>query len=435
MPTPEQLLNRLESIADSLQASGHALALIGLGSVGSELERLDQHSDLDFFVIVEAGHKEPYIHNLDWLRIAPVAYAFQNTADGYKLLYADGIFCEFAVFEPGELKHIPFSAGRVVWKQPHIEASTLAPLPKPSSASAGVQWQIGEALTNLLIGLKRFQRGETLSASRFVQHYALDRVLELAQLTEAEQPYLADQFSRERRFEQGFPELAQRLPSMAQGYQRTPESALAILEFLEAHFEVNGAIAREIRALCAEGQPAEPFQSIPTKRLIIRRLQDDDLDVLVAYRSLPEVAWMQLWDSYDHQQGRKLIEACKAIEPFTPGDSFQFGVEHRESGTLIGDLYFKLNQTGQEAEIGYTFDPRFQGQGLATEAVRALVDYAFTKKGLHRIFGISDPRNTPSIRLMERLGMRQEAHFRKNLWFKGEWADDVVFAVLDEEWM
>lgn len=177
-----------------------------------------------------------------------------------------------------------------------------------------------------------------------------------------------------------------------------------------------------------------PFQAIPTERVVVRRLRGEDLDVLVAYRNLPEVAWMQLWDSYDHDKGRKLIEGMNGLEPFTPGDSFQFGVELKATGELIGDLYFKHEASVHQAEIGYTFDPKFQGQGLATEAVRALVDFAFREKGLHRIYGITDPRNTPSIKLMTRLGMRQEAHFRKSRWFKGAWADDVVFAILEEEW-
>ncbi len=254
MVNPNLLLQRLEAIGQSLQASQHALALIGLGSVGAELQRLDHHSDLDFFAIVEDGHKARYIENLDWLSdIAPVAYAFQNTVDGFKLLYADGIFCEFAVFELGELKGIPFSAGGIVWKKSHIENSIATPVRKSSFGSKlDVQWQLGEALTNLLIGLKRFRRGEQLSGSRFVQSYALDRVLDLAELLEAEQPYFKDQFGNDRRFERRFPQMAVHLPSFVQGYQHTPESALAILEFLEQHFEVNTMIAQEIRRLVLE---------------------------------------------------------------------------------------------------------------------------------------------------------------------------------------
>jgi lincosamide nucleotidyltransferase B/F len=253
MPNSTQpLLDRLDAIARSLENSNHALALIGLGSIGKETARLDAHSDLDFFAIVDDGHKARYINDLSWLSdVAPVAYHFQNTVDGHKLLYADGIFCEFAVFEQHELKGIPFAAGRIVWKKPHIDDAIATPVRTSHPGSAlDINWQLGEALTNLLIGLKRFHRGEKLSASRFMQSYALDRVLELAAMVEQEQPFFKDGFVNERRFEQRFPNTAALLPQFVQGYDRTPQSALAILEFLEKHFDVNKAIAAEIRALC-----------------------------------------------------------------------------------------------------------------------------------------------------------------------------------------
>jgi lincosamide nucleotidyltransferase B/F len=239
------LLKRLQDIGESLQASQHALALIGLGSVARL--SLDAYSDLDFFAVVEDGYKEHYIQNLDWLTgISPVAYVFQNTPDGHKLLYADGIFCEFAVFEMGELQSIPFSAGRVVWKKPEVQDCIAFPR-TPTPSKLDPQWQLGEALTNLLIGLKRFRRGEKLSGSRFVQSYALEHILELVQLIEPEQPYPKDPFSHDRRLEQRFPKFAELLPSFVQGYQNTPQSALAMLEFLEQHFTINTAIAQEIR--------------------------------------------------------------------------------------------------------------------------------------------------------------------------------------------
>lgn len=183
-----------------------------------------------------------------------------------------------------------------------------------------------------------------------------------------------------------------------------------------------------------ERQTRTPFSSIESERLRIRRLQDEDLETFVTYRNLPEVAWMQLWERYDADEGRKLISGCQVTEPFTVGDSFQFGVALKETDALIGDLYFKLDEAGKQAEIGYTFSPHYQGQGYATEALKALMNHAFTKRGLHRIYGVTDPRNTPSIKLMKRLGMRQEAHHKEDLWFKGAWADDVVFAILAREW-
>jgi lincosamide nucleotidyltransferase B/F len=241
------LLERLNAIGQSLEQYPHALALIGLGSVGLEQERLDEHSDLDFFVIVEAGRQSDFLQNLDWLtRLAEVAYFFQNTQDGYKLLYADGVFCEFAVFEESQLEHIPFAPGRIVWKRPGVEDHIAVPRYKQNKVHPDTTWLLGEALTNLLIGLKRFARGEKLSAARFIQHYAVDKVLLLAYGLEDAQGS-ADLFNPERRFELRFPKTAIHLAAMNQGYENTPASALAVLTFLEQNFLVPEKLSAEIR--------------------------------------------------------------------------------------------------------------------------------------------------------------------------------------------
>jgi hypothetical protein len=251
MPSPQELLNRLDAIGHSLEQSGHALALIGLGSVGVETERLDAYSDLDFFAIVENGYKARYIANLDWLSsLGPIAYHFRNSPDGYKLLYQDGIFCEFAVFELPELQTIPFGRGRIIWKQPQIDETIGIPVVSGmQSRQPDAEWLIGEALTNIYVGLGRLKRGEKLSAERFIQHYAVDRVLELAKFIEHEADIAKDEFTHERRFEQRFPQIAQDLPRFVQGYEHSIESAQAILEFLEHHFDINQAIAKAIRQL------------------------------------------------------------------------------------------------------------------------------------------------------------------------------------------
>lgn len=251
MSDRQALLTRLSEIGTSLQASGSALALIGLGSVGLELERLDEYSDLDFFVIVQDGYKPRYLQNLDWLTaVCPAAFYFLNTPDGYKFLYQDGIFCEFAVFERHELSSIPFAAGRVVWKQTWIDEKIGVPAAaSPSAPQQTQEWQLGEALTNLYVGLGRYHRGEKLSAARFIQHYAVDRIIALARQVEAGQPVFEDPFSGERRFESRFPGIARELPDFIQGYERSCESALAILAFMEAHFQVNQAMADAIRTL------------------------------------------------------------------------------------------------------------------------------------------------------------------------------------------
>jgi hypothetical protein len=253
MTEPEFLLNRLTSIGDSLATRETALALIGLGSVGLEFERLDRFSDLDFFVIVKAGNKAHYLTDLSWLTdIAPVAYAFMNTKDGYKLLYEDGVFCEFAVFEEAELEQVPFAPGRVVWRAAGVAESIS--VPKPPSREAqdeqSTDWHLGEALTNLYVGLLREHRGERLTAMRFIQGYAVDRILALAEQLRPATNALPDPFNRERRFEFRYPDMAPLLPAMLQGYERNRESALAALAFLDEHFEINAAMKTAIRRLC-----------------------------------------------------------------------------------------------------------------------------------------------------------------------------------------
>jgi lincosamide nucleotidyltransferase B/F len=241
-----RLLKRLDDIGASLAATGNALALIGLGSVGMELDRLDDYSDLDFFAIVKHGHKQAFIDDMDWLsRVHPIAFSFQNTNDGYKLLYEDNIFCEMAVFEAAELASIPFSRGRMVWKDAAFEEALAAPaIKKPSKKTT--EWLLGEALTNLYVGLGRYHRGEKLSAVRFIQGYAVDRVADLAEQIEAEQLIPKDMFTVERRFEKRFPGIAVHLPQFVQGYDHTIESARAILDFLDQHFEINPALRQAI---------------------------------------------------------------------------------------------------------------------------------------------------------------------------------------------
>lgn len=252
MRKTELLLARLGAIAESLARTEGGLALIGLGSSGAEQARMDDYSDLDFFAIVAPGAKAAYLSDLGWLSsIRPIVYQFQNTVDGYKLLFDDGVFCEFAVFEPQELARIPFAAERVIWQRPGSAA--LPGLPsQPRRADEHSQgWLLGEALTNLYVGLGRHRRGERLSAARFIQGHAVDRVLELGALLEPAQPADADPFGIERRYEQRFPGTATQLPAFVQGYERNCESALAILEFLEQHFKVSPELARRIRELCA----------------------------------------------------------------------------------------------------------------------------------------------------------------------------------------
>jgi hypothetical protein len=245
------LLARLDAVGRALADSGHALALIGLGSVGRETHRLDDWSDLDFFAIVEPGHKARYIDRLDWLdRASPLAWSFRNTVDGHKALMHDGVFCEFAVFEPQELDHIPFAPGRVVWRREDVDDAIAVPRrPLPAATLPDETWIVGEALSCLLVGLRRWHRGEKLSAARFVQAHALDRLIELEALRRPPPPG-GDPFNRERRAEALMPALAAELPALVPGYAATPAAALAVVEALQRRGAVlNAAVEAAIRRL------------------------------------------------------------------------------------------------------------------------------------------------------------------------------------------
>jgi hypothetical protein len=113
-------------------------------------------------------------------------------------------------------------------------------------ATHSTDWLIGEALSNLYIGLERYKRGEKLSAYRFVQVLAVDRILELAKRFEEEQPSFTDPFAGERRFEERFPGVAKVLPQLMLGYEATQASARNILTLLEQHFEINLRIRQSI---------------------------------------------------------------------------------------------------------------------------------------------------------------------------------------------
>ncbi len=239
--TPRTLQDRLDSLARELSSRGEALALLALGSAGAEAARLDAWSDLDFFVLVSDGAKGRFIGNLDWLAAAcPLAWHFQNTADGHKALMTDGVFCEFAVFEIHELSRIPYAPGRFIWRRSGVDEALARPQ-RPLPARHGHDWLVGEALSNLILGLQRHARGEKLSAMRLIQVHALDRVLEWLELQApaAQDPRAArDPFSVERR-----------LPVWAGGYAHTVPAALALLAALEAQGEVPTEVAAHVRML------------------------------------------------------------------------------------------------------------------------------------------------------------------------------------------
>jgi RimJ/RimL family protein N-acetyltransferase len=179
----------------------------------------------------------------------------------------------------------------------------------------------------------------------------------------------------------------------------------------------------------------DPAPFFETTRLRVRRFVSADLHPFVAYRANPEVARYQSWSDYTEDQGAALIESMRGAEPGIPGEWYQLALEEKDSGELIGDLALKVDADEPRiAEVGFTLAPAHQGKGYGAEALGAILGWAFETLGLHRIYAVTDALNVPAAILLERVGFRREAHFHENVWFKGAWGSELLFAILEREW-
>lgn len=171
-----------------------------------------------------------------------------------------------------------------------------------------------------------------------------------------------------------------------------------------------------------------------TPRLLLRPFAVRDLDDLHAYRSRPDVVRFLDDEVLGHRASADLLRRRMVLDRLVgPGDTLVLAAEL--GGRVVGDVSLRWTTAGhQQGEIGFAFHPDVHGRGFAGEAAAALLDLALGPVGLHRVSGRCDARNTASAALMHRLGMRQEAHLVHNEWFRGAWGDELVFAVLDDEW-
>jgi RimJ/RimL family protein N-acetyltransferase len=179
---------------------------------------------------------------------------------------------------------------------------------------------------------------------------------------------------------------------------------------------------------------------IKTERLTLRLMTSADIDDVHAYQSREDVCRYLLFEP------RTLDEVTERVTTFAAsttlaadGDYLQLALELADPAggpaRVIGDSYFTIaNLENSRGEIGWTMHPDYVGRGYASEAARAVLGIAFNKIGLHRVVAELDPRNDASIALCKRLGMRVEAHFVEDLWFKGQWADTGMYAILRSEW-
>ncbi len=179
-----------------------------------------------------------------------------------------------------------------------------------------------------------------------------------------------------------------------------------------------------------------PFTQVEAKRLILRRFQEADQAAFMSYRNDPEITRFQDWDSVSAPRAQGMLQEQKRLEPGVPGPWFLFALQLKDSGELVGECGLQvLLQDARQAQLNLSLARAHHGQGLATEALNAVLDYAFINLDLHRVISVVDAENARAVKLFERVGMRREGHFVKNVWFKGHWADEFLYAVLQAEWL
>jgi RimJ/RimL family protein N-acetyltransferase len=169
---------------------------------------------------------------------------------------------------------------------------------------------------------------------------------------------------------------------------------------------------------------------------VLRAFEPRDFDAVHAMRSNPDVVRYLYWDVHTKDQARRALEdRIRFRSIHREGDVLALAAVLHGADDMVVDLILRcVSEEHSLGEIGYIVHPAHQGNGYATEAARAVLAIAFDDAGFHRVVGCLEARNAASARVLEKLGMRREAHLVENEWVKGEWQSEVIYAMLAREW-
>ena len=176
-----------------------------------------------------------------------------------------------------------------------------------------------------------------------------------------------------------------------------------------------------------------PDWPLQTERLTLRPWEESDFAVFFEMQRDPESARWLYNEPRDEEDARRIFELKKAGHELTEEGQWMSAAALADGQVVVDVSFHWVSVEHRTGEIGYFAHPRHAGQGYTTEAAQAFVDWAFGA-GFHRLIGHIEPRNVASARILEKLGMRKEAHFVENEWVKGEWQSGAIYAILEREW-
>jgi len=179
------------------------------------------------------------------------------------------------------------------------------------------------------------------------------------------------------------------------------------------------------------------FLPIETRRLLIRLYEDKDLEDIFDYSNTADFWLMRTLNWQPTREGiKKFWEQKRYLDQSVNIEKLDLVIEWKEKNKVVGNIGIEVSRVeeNKQGRIGWLLGSMFQGQGLASEAARSLLTFGFEKLDLHRISARTSRDNIRSWLLMERIGMRREAHFKQSEFVNSEWQDEFIYAVLAEEW-
>jgi ribosomal-protein-alanine N-acetyltransferase len=181
-------------------------------------------------------------------------------------------------------------------------------------------------------------------------------------------------------------------------------------------------------------QDLKPWFPLTTERLLLREFREDDFEDVHAYARRPEVCRYMDWGPNTREDTQAFMDRKWAEQAQWPRDAVNLAIERRADRRVIGSIRLEVSDPANQAgDFGYTLHPDAWRQGYATEAAAAVIAVGFRDLGLHRIWAECDVENLGSWGVMQKLGMRREAHLRDGRLIRGDWRDRYVYAVLASE--